>query len=225
MLNFVGTMRIDLIKEIFNQNSSGKIWIAISPRNTITQYVGEPFRPLSFNTVPKSALDALKIMSDRNDIGIILYDPSSYYDTLNSVSYFLRNEGINVDGINKHPYNPNGNDVYYDILISDRSGFDMDRDWDIIKEQIGLYKLSDESIINSKINTLFQDINKATTLINDIYKSKFKNMELDLEIKFKINNIRSMIHFLHKEGKLTKVDITRIFSRNSFLWNELSDFH
>lgn len=208
-------MRSDTIKNAFNTDFT-KVWFAISPRNTIVDYVESPRRPISNGILHKESLDCLRTMSNRADIGIILYDPDSAIDTLQSIEKFLRNQGIFIDHLNENP-SVYKNRVYYDILISEKSGFNP-TDWKFINSEINKYYLDYDSILEDLEYEITDNIYDKPHLFEDIFNTTSKNIELDSEIGFKTNSILYNIQKIKQDKILTSVDLYRIFHKNKYLW-------
>jgi len=213
-------MKGDFLKNIFQNPSREKIWFAISPKNTIINYEGNPYRPLSYGSVNKKAIEVLKIMSSREDIGIFLQSQNDYYDSLNSIRMYLRNNGIDVT-INK---NTQG-DSYSDVIISEKNGFDQHTDWDIIKSQIEIYRIDEQLLLDFKEDNIYNRIDKLSNDFYQIQSSEIKSIELELNFKFKLTEAKNILSVLYRNGTLTKTDIVRIFNRNKFLWSRLSEYH
>lgn len=87
------------------------------------------------------AVEALKHMSDRKDVGLILYT-CSYKEELyapKGALEILRNLGIRFDYVNENPEAPNtkmgdfSNKPFFNVLLEDKAGFDCE-DWPKVLE-------------------------------------------------------------------------------------------
>lgn len=93
-----------------------------------------------------NAIDALKTLSARKDICLILYTCSHPNEILEYLELFKK-LGINFDYVNKNPevktegYGYYEDKPYFNILLDDKAGFVPSRDWGPINQILNILPL------------------------------------------------------------------------------------
>lgn len=83
-----------------------------------------------------NAEKTLKMLSDREDVQLVLYT-CSYTNEITQYLDFFSDSDISFDGINRAPVkNTRGGDFtdkpYFNVLLEDKAGFIGDKDWYIV---------------------------------------------------------------------------------------------
>lgn len=119
-----------------------KIYVAVDWHDTICESTYTEKGAYGF--YPK-AIECLKMMSANPNISLILYT-SSYITVSEDFMRFCRTEyDINFEFFNCNPevnntnYGDFGKKFYYDLLIDDKAGFDIDEDWDILAWHVNYF--------------------------------------------------------------------------------------
>ena len=127
------------------KNNWDKIYVLVDVHDTIMQGTHKNEDYLWY----PQALDVLKEMSDMDDICLILWT-GSHKETINKIVTKLKAQGIYFDYINENPevgdtnfYCSSGK-LYFNVGIDDRFGFDVERDWNAIKQYLILKKRMDK---------------------------------------------------------------------------------
>lgn len=92
----------------------------------------------SHEFINQSAIDVLKMISDRPESKIILW--SSVHDSQkHAILELFAANGITVHGFNNNPYERNtetgcfDEKFYFSILLDDKAGFDLAYDWSNVR--------------------------------------------------------------------------------------------
>lgn len=108
------------------------IFIAVDLHDTIVK--GSYKKHEKIKEFYPDALEALKMLSDRKDLVLILFT-SSYEDYLAPYMIIFKREGINFKYLNENPECPStdlgdfSKKFYYNIMLDDKAGFDPLTDW------------------------------------------------------------------------------------------------
>ena len=92
------------------------------------------------------ALEVLKMMSDRDDICLIMWT-GAYPDKISKYRKLLEEMYIRFDYVNENPEVENSNfycmesKIYYNVGIDDRFGFEPETDWNLIKNFLKIKKI------------------------------------------------------------------------------------
>jgi hypothetical protein len=130
----------------------------------------------------------LQYLSLRKDMVLILWT-SSYEKNLDNVLNFLAENNIYFDYINQNPEVSNNlisnfnMKFYFDILLDDKAGFNLDNDWMIVWNNVFEYFLTDverkntvEKYTHEKppyITYYFSSFEKMVEVINEEYNKRF----------------------------------------------------
>jgi len=100
-----------------------------------------------YKWINKSALSALKTISNRKESKIILWS-SVFNEEKAAIVKFFKEQGISVYGFNSNPFEANtkvsdfSQKFYFSILLDDKAGFDPEVDWSIIETYLkGITKM------------------------------------------------------------------------------------
>lgn len=92
-------------------------------------------------TLYPGAEEVLRYWSQREDIVLILWT-SSYEQSAREMMEWMESHGILFDYLNENPECPTTDlcdfsaKFYFNILLDDKSGFEGDRDWALIKAEL-----------------------------------------------------------------------------------------
>lgn len=95
----------------------------------------------TYEELPSGAYEVLTWLSQRPDHCIIVWS-STHQDDMADAVRFLKEYGVNVDYVNDNPecdstfLSDFGRKFYFDILLDDKAGFDMDTDWYEVRDAI-----------------------------------------------------------------------------------------
>ena len=90
----------------------------------------------------EQCVEVLKWISDRSDCKIILWTSSYATDAEKVIQYFNDNHGIEIDFINTNTDCGSTKladfetKMYFNILLDDKAGFEMESDWSRIKFEL-----------------------------------------------------------------------------------------
>ena len=120
-----------------------RIFVAVDIHETVMEPTWSD--TLSSKFYP-DAIDALKLMSERKDICLILWTSSNKE---NAQSYFdiLKSHGVNMDYINSNPevtdkhYADYSLKFYINLILDDKAGFLPEEDWRALKGYLKLKNL------------------------------------------------------------------------------------
>jgi len=127
------------------KNNWDKIYVLVDVHDTIMQGTHKEDDYLWY----PQALEVLKEMSDMDDICLILWT-GSHKETIDTIITKLKVQGICFDYINENPEVGDTNfycssvKLYFNVGIDDRFGFDVERDWNAIKQYLLLKKRMDK---------------------------------------------------------------------------------
>ena len=129
-------MLIDALrKEWIKKNDRGwdRLYIAVDLHDTL---VASNYDGLAQNFYPQG-IDCLKMLSQRDDIVLILWTSSYGKDSM-AYTMKLKEYGIDIKYINCNPLEENtktgdfSRKFYFNILLDDKAGFVAETDWDVV---------------------------------------------------------------------------------------------
>ena len=88
------------------------------------------------------AVEVLQWLTNRKDMGIILFTSGHFEPTLNIRKWLSKEYDIVFDFVNKNPECPDNElccfkgKFYFDIMLEDKAGFDGMSDWKTIKDSL-----------------------------------------------------------------------------------------
>lgn len=125
----------DIAYKTASERSWDTIYLMVDIHGTI---VHNNYSGIAITPYPR-AIEALKMLSDRKDIVLILFSscyPHEYHVYFDMFSCY----GIKFKYFNENPVIPNtktgcfDKKPYFSILLDDKAGFDPDVDWETILE-------------------------------------------------------------------------------------------
>lgn len=119
-------------------NSRGwdRLYFAIDIHDT---FLKSNYETGQYEFINQDSLDALRMLSDRDDTFIILWS-SMYEHDVRRLETWLANQGVFFEFFNRNPeevstdYACFDKKFYFSVLIDDKAGFDPDTDWKKILE-------------------------------------------------------------------------------------------
>lgn len=131
-MNIIGAFN----KAFHRKNEKGwdKIYVLLDVHDTIIKGVYKKDEPWLWY---EFAIDALKLMSDRNDICLILWTGSSK-KRCNEIVFVLEEKGVHINYVNENPESEDSefycsfSKIYFNVGIDDKFGFDPYEDWEKI---------------------------------------------------------------------------------------------
>jgi hypothetical protein len=141
-----------------------KIYVAVDLHETTLEPTWSDERSSVFYN---DSIEALKLLSDNNDICLILWTSSSK-ENAREYKEMLAAHGVNMQYINENPevadkhYADYESKFYVNVILDDKAGFLPDIDWPAIKSYFQMLKniQSEVDVNNSK--------NKIVNLVNNI---------------------------------------------------------
>lgn len=127
-----------------------RIYFAIDMHDTILK---STYDSCKYEFVNESAKHAMRMLSERPEVVIIIWSSTYVYDFHTKINAFLESEGIVFDFINENPlehsnsYADFGQKFYFSVLLDDKAGFDPDVDWDRI---IQFYAMKDNPNVSGR---------------------------------------------------------------------------
>lgn len=114
-----------------------KIYIAVDIHDTIV-YANYDIEEIPTEFIANSK-EVLQHLSDRKDIGLILYTCSHPHEIEKYIKYFKEN-GIEFEYSNKNPEISNtelgcyDHKLYFNLLLDDKACFNAEKDWTVLYE-------------------------------------------------------------------------------------------
>lgn len=156
-----------------------KMYWMIDVHDTIL--AGEYSSTQSYNP-SKEAVEVLKWLWDRDDMVVLIWTSSYHKDFERMAKWFWKTHGIGFDYFNENPecgntdYAEFETKPYFNILLDDKAGFDIKKDWRKIRDA-----LVEEGVWFNNTFNLYQDNDPDTPVkCNHCSGIEFKKVNLYL---------------------------------------------
>jgi len=98
--------------------------------------------PLTFYPLAK---EVLQMISKRNDVVMLIFT-CSHPDEITMYLKYFKDYGIDFKYVNENPevlskkYGNYDKKPYFNVLFEDKAGFDAEKDWELVRDLLDLYK-------------------------------------------------------------------------------------
>ena len=159
------------IKTAFNNKKNrnwDKLYWCIDLHDTII--TGTYNKNNNGSKIAPNAIEVLSYLTGQEDHVLILWT-SSYIGPVGEILKRLKQNGVEFNYVNENPECPNTDicdftsKFYFNILIDDKSGFDLNTDWGLIKKELIDIKVQNKEISTKKLDDS-TEIAKGGSVVN-----------------------------------------------------------